>query len=55
MTREPHLRKEPGTNKRMTMLDCQVGKHTGVFTITKTERGWACPAHVLPAPAPSTE
>jgi hypothetical protein len=45
MIREPHLRKAPGSNKRLTQLDCEVGNHTGHFPITKTWRGWACPKH----------
>lgn len=48
MAREPHLMKQPGSNLRLTMLDCQVGQHTGPFTITKTARGWACPKHMEP-------
>lgn len=28
---------------RLTVLDCQVGNHTGHFEISKTTMGWACP------------
>lgn len=39
---EPHLKKDSASNKRLTQLDCQIGRHTGVFTITRTARGWGC-------------
>lgn len=32
--------------KRLTILDCQVGGHSGVFPITRLDDGrWACPEH----------
>lgn len=34
-----------GKTEPWTVLGCQVGNHSGVFPITKTERGWACPEH----------
>lgn len=40
MSREPHLMSKRGRN--WTTLDCEVGKHRGIFTITRTPQGWAC-------------
>lgn len=43
---EPSCKAVPGSRYLWTVLDCQVGNHSGVFTITKTPRGWACPKHM---------
>ena len=32
-------------NKVLTLLDCEVGNHTGHFPITRTDKGWACAKH----------
>lgn len=37
-------KREPRTigGSRITMLDCQLGQHSGPFTINRTILGWAC-------------
>lgn len=44
--REPYLAKECGTNRRLTLLYCWIGRHTGHFAITRVEhdgaRLWGC-------------
>lgn len=44
--REPHMMRRG--HHPVTLLDCQLGNHTGHFTITRIrvggERSWACDA-----------
>lgn len=44
MAREPHMKTIRG--RQWTLLDCQLGGHTGVFPISRYEMGdaaiWAC-------------
>lgn len=35
----------PELHKQTTFLYCQVGKHSGRFSITRTAEGFACPEH----------
>lgn len=43
----PHKKDQPrqGRKQPMMVLPCKVGNHEGVFPITRTEHGWACPQH----------
>lgn len=38
--KEPHMQTING--KRWTVLDCEIGNHSGVFQITLTTQGWGC-------------
>lgn len=41
--RLPHLMLQPGTNRRLTLLDCGVCGSLGHFTITRVGKVFACP------------
>jgi len=43
MSRTPRMMVQPGTNRRLTLLDCGICGRLGHFVVTRVGKLFACP------------